>query len=230
MTQTIELTLNPEVVSVEGMVNGEWYAFALTESIGDMNVWTADVPKSEDGIYRVVVDVICSNQRCVSQYSTILYYGLHLVTDRTQFDVDRVNTLAAKGWAKMTQAERDEWAAGMKGAYNATDLNRVQAAARYIKERFEALGYTMNLSDQRSWTQQDTPDMEDMRKYLDDIKTIRNVFTLLKTTPAAPDSMARFNYVKANAIEQILQDVDLLLSNMITSFVYSGEFFGGEIL
>lgn len=229
MTQTIELTLNPEVVSVEGMVNGEWYAFALTESIGDMNIWTTDVPKSEDGIYRVVVDVVCGNQRCVSQYSTILFYGLHLVTDRTQFDVDRVNALAAKGWAKMTQSERDEWYAGMKGAYNATDLNRVQAAARYIKDRCETLGYRLNLSEQRSWTQQDTPDMADMRKYLDDIRAIRGIFKVLKTTPSVPESMARFTYVKANAIEQILQDVDSLLSNMIASSVYSGELFGGEI-
>lgn len=228
MTQTIELTLNPEVVSVDGVVNGERYSFALTGSIGDMHIWTADVPKSEDGIYRVTVYVICGNQRCADQYSTVLYYGLHLVTDRTQFDVDRVNALAAKGWAKMTTSERDEWSAGLKGAYNATDFNRVQSAARYIKDRLEGCGYNVSLSEQRTWTQQDTPTMADLRRYLDDIASIRSVFTLLKTTPAVPGSMNQFTYIKANAIEQILKDVDTLLSNMIASFVYSGDFFGGE--
>lgn len=230
MTQTIELTLNPDIISVEGVVNGERYSFALTGSVENMHIWTADVPKSEDGIYRVIIDVICGVERCADRYSTVLFYGLHLVTDRTQFDVDRVNTLAAKGWAKMTAAERNEWSAGLKGAYNATDLNRVQSAARYIKDRFESLGYSMNLSEQRSWTQQDAPSAADLRKYLDDIRVIRNVFAVLNTTPAVPDSMARFTYSKANAIEQILHDVDLLLSNMISSFVYSGELYGGETL
>ena len=228
MTQTIELTLNPDIVSVEGEVNGERYSFALTGSIDDMHIWTADVPKTADGIYRVTIDVICSNQRCVDRYSTVLYYGLHLIYDRTQFDVDRVNALAEKGWAKMTQSERDEWSAGMKGAYNATDLNRVQAAVRYLKDRLESVGYGVNLSEQRTWTQQDTPNVSDLYKYLNDIATIRRVFNLLKTTPAAPNSMAQFTYIKANAIEKILHDVDVLLSNMIASFVYSGEFFGGE--
>jgi hypothetical protein len=116
----------------------------------------------------------------------------------------------------------------LKGAYNVTDLNRVQAAVRYIKDRFESYGYNISLSEQRTWTQQDVPNMTDLRKYLDDIAAIRNVFTLLQTTPAVPESMARLTYVKANSIEQILHDVDRLLSNVIASFVYSGEFFGGE--
>lgn len=34
---------------------------------------------------------------------------LDLITQRTQADVDRVKDLAAKGWAGMTDAERDEW-------------------------------------------------------------------------------------------------------------------------
>lgn len=228
MTQTIELTLNPEIISVDGVVNGERYSFALTGSTDNMHIWTADVPKSEDGIYRVTINVVSGNQT-VDQYSTVLYYGLHLITDRTQFDIDRVNALAAKGWARMTEAERAEWSAGMKGAYNATDLNRVQSAVRYVKDRLEAIGHSVNISEQRTWTQQDVPSMADLRKYLDDIAAIRNVSALLKNPPAIPGDMDRFTYVGANAIEQILQDVNSALTSAIAGFVYSGEFFGGEI-
>lgn len=229
MTQTIELVLNPEVASVEGVVNGERYSFALTGSTENMHIWTADVPKTEDGIYRVTIDVICGNQRCVSQFSTVLYYGLHLITDRTQFDVDRAKRLSAKGWQKMTPSEQAEWSAGLKGAYNATDLNRVQAAVRYIKDRLGLAGYNVRLSDQRTWTQQDAPTASDLQRYLDDISAIRNTITLLRTTPAVPESMAKFTYIKANAIEQILHDADMILSHMLAGFVYSGEIFGGEI-
>ena len=65
-----------------------------------------------------------------------------LITDRTQADVNRALTLSAKGWAAMTAAEREEFEAGMKGAYNATDLNRVNAAMEYLEARFKAMGYT----------------------------------------------------------------------------------------
>lgn len=65
-----------------------------------------------------------------------------LITDRTQADVNRALALSAKGWAAMTAAEREEFAAGMKGTYNATDLNRVNAAMEYLDTRLKAMGYT----------------------------------------------------------------------------------------
>ena len=66
-----------------------------------------------------------------------------LITDRTQADVNRALALSAKGWAAMTAAEREEFEAGMKGAYNATDMNRVNAAMEYLEARFKAMGYTV---------------------------------------------------------------------------------------
>ena len=58
-----------------------------------------------------------------------------LITDRTQEDVQRWSALAAKGYSAMTEAEKAEWDAGMKGAYNYTDLNRVTACMEYINKR-----------------------------------------------------------------------------------------------
>lgn len=65
-----------------------------------------------------------------------------LITDRTQADVNRALALSAKGWAAMTAAEREEFEARMKGSYNATDLNRVNAAMEYLDTRLKAMGYT----------------------------------------------------------------------------------------
>ena len=228
MTQLIELTLNPEIISVDGVVNGESYAFALTGSVDGMGIWTATVTRAEDDIYRVSITAV--NQRgASSNLTTIIYYGIHLITDRTQFDVDRVNVLAKKGWENMTPEERSEWEVGLKGAYNCTDLNRVQSAVRYLRDRFADVGYFVELSDAKTWTLKDTPTQTEMEEYLADVKAIRGVLTLLSTTPPVPDTMVGLTYVKANHIEQILLDVDRLLSNMIASFVYSGDIFGGEL-
>lgn len=227
MTQTIELTLNPEIIAVDGVVNGESYAFTLTGSVDGMSVWTATVARAEDGIYRVSITAI-NHARVSTRLDTIIYYGLHLITDRTQMDVDRVNVLAKKGWENMTTEERSEWEVGLKGAYNCTDLNRVQSAVRYLRDRLAGVGYFVTLSDPKNWLVQDVPTLTDMQNYLADVSAIRGVLTLLNTTPPVPDTMVGLTYIKANHIEQILLDVDRLLSNMIASFVYSGEFFGGE--
>lgn len=228
MTQQIELKLNPDIISVDGLVNGESYAFTLTDSVDGMGIWTAAVTRAEDDIYRVSITAI-NNARIATRLDTIIYYGLHLTADRTQFDVDRVNNLAKKGWANMTAEERADWETGLKGAYNCTDLNRVQSAVRYLQDRFAAIGYFVELSDPRTWTVQDSPTQTEMAEYLADVRAIRGIITLFNNTPQVPDTMVGFNYIKANNIEQILLDVDTLLTNMVSSFVYSGEFYGGEL-
>lgn len=58
-----------------------------------------------------------------------------LITDRTQADVTRWKTLHDKGWFRMSPEEKVEWSSGLKGTYNASDLNRVTAAMEYINNR-----------------------------------------------------------------------------------------------
>lgn len=154
---------------------------------------------------------------------------MNLVTDRTAQDVERVLELKSKGWSNMTAGERAEWTAGMKGAYNSTDLNRVQEAALYINERLAECGYVAEYVPLKTWTVNDVPSREELEYYLQNVRAIRDVFVTLESTPAAPTSMTRFNYMKANDIEQILIDIDGLITQMIASYSYSGECFGGEI-
>lgn len=68
-----------------------------------------------------------------------------LITDRTQSDVTRWRTLHDRGWAGMTADERAEWSAGMKGAYNATDLNRVNDALIYLRDLFGGFGFSADI-------------------------------------------------------------------------------------
>ena len=66
-----------------------------------------------------------------------------LIYDRTQADVDRVFTLKTKilteGLNALSAEELAEYMAGMKGAYNYTDMNRVGQAVAYIADRMIAL-------------------------------------------------------------------------------------------
>ena len=227
MTQQIEITLSAEIIAVDGVVNGESYAFTLTGGKDGMSIWSADVARAADDIYRITITATTS-LGVTSQLSTVIYYGLHLVTDRTRDDVNRVAALVKKGWEKMTAAERSEWERGMKGAYNYTDLNRVQSAVRFLRDRLAGAGYPVTISDHKTWMKGDTPTRTDMENYLADVRAIRNVFALPATTPQVPNTMARLNHLGANHIEQILADVDRLSVNIVPHVVQSGEIYGGE--
>ena len=67
-----------------------------------------------------------------------------LIFDRTQSDVSRVQSLTQKMIAgTATEAEREEWLGGkMKGAWNASDLNRIEAWTAYLYDVLLQYGYT----------------------------------------------------------------------------------------
>lgn len=72
----------------------------------------------------------------------------NLITDRTQADVAYLRAQREKilneGWAALSEAEQMEYLAGLKGGYNATDLNRITHAMEYLVERIRSYGYTVN--------------------------------------------------------------------------------------
>lgn len=152
-----------------------------------------------------------------------------LVTDRTEADASRYSELRDKGWAAMTTAERAEWVAGMKGAYNASDLNRVASAMAYLSQRFASAGYSVPVSSPTDWANGDIPTKGDMDTYLDDLRRIRAALAVMDTTPSAPGSMDYLTWAKANDIEKILVDVDDALGRLLLSPFYSGEIYSGEV-
>ena len=152
-----------------------------------------------------------------------------LVTDRTEADASRYSELRDKGWAEMTTAEKAEWVAGMKGAYNASDLNRVASAMAYLSQRFASAGYSVPVSCPTDWANGDIPTKGDMDTYLDDLRRIRAALAVMDTTPSAPGSMDYLTWAKANDIEKILVDVDDALGRLLLSPFYSGEIYSGEV-
>lgn len=145
-----------------------------------------------------------------------------LITDRTQADVDRVLELSAKGWAGMSAEEQAEWSAGLKGAYNAGDLNRVQGAMEYLAGVFESYGYTVNLQPTPTWSIGEIPTEEQMGAYLSNVAALRSVLYLPPTTPEVPADMELLTYIEANNIEQILVYLDALLAGIGAAFMRSG--------
>lgn len=223
--QIISVSLPVATLYVSGTVNGVAVTWTNTEG----NLWQATADRAADDIYRVELTLIGSTGSSTTASMTLYYGLLNLITDRTQADIDAVRALAAKGWAAMTDTEKAAWTAGLKGAYNAEDLNRVGAAVAYVAGRLADAGYHAPVAPMQDWQMQDIPTPAQMQRYLADISTIRAALAVMPSTPEAPASMDKLTYSAANAIEQILLDADALITKLISAYYYSGELIAGEV-
>ena len=200
--QVLSVSLPSEIIYVSGTVNGTAYTWTLIEG-----AWTATVERAADDTYAVALTAVTASG-VSTNYTLTLYYGLlSLITDRTRADVAN---------------ETD------KGFYNASDLNRVGAAVEYIAGRFTALGYRCPVTVKKDWLTSDAPTASQLETYRQNIVTLRSRIAVMQSTPNAPASMAGLNYVKANNIEQILLDLDALITNITKSWYFSGELYAGE--
>lgn len=155
--------------------------------------------------------------------------ALNLITNRTEADLTRLQELAQKAYEDMTTAEKAEWNSPHKGAYNYTDLNRVESAVATLAAQLNGYGYTVEVTVKTNWTRQDVPTELDTARYLQNITAIRSALAVMQSTPQVPADMVGFSITEANNIEKILLDVEQLISNMQASFIYSNEIYGGEL-
>lgn len=145
-----------------------------------------------------------------------------LITDRTEADVERARELAAKGFSAMTAAEQAEWLAGMKGAYNAADLNRVGTALNYLTARLGPVcGRSITWTAKTDWSVTDIAMPAQAETYRKQIQGVRDALTYPADTPDAP-ALSRLTYASANDIERILKLCETLIDNIIKAFRYTG--------
>ena len=145
-----------------------------------------------------------------------------LITDRTAADVARVHELAVKGYAGMTAAELAEWLAGMKGAYNAVDLNRVGTALNYLRDRLTGVcGMDITWQAKTDWAITDVITAAQGSSYHDQISDVRAALTYPANAPDVPE-IALLTYAGANDIERILTICETLVDNVINAFRYTG--------
>lgn len=146
-----------------------------------------------------------------------------LITDRTQTDVNRALYLmglfyfdASTGETGFygTEEELAEWNAGCRGSYNASDLNRVGRAVRYVADQLRQAGFSPTVNPKTDWAIGEYPTASQMAQYIADIKTLRDSLVFPDGTPDAPDLAQKLTYQKANAIETIVSILDTLITSL----------------
>ena len=93
-----------------------------------------------------------------------------LIWDRTEADADRAAYLCQLG-DNMSAAERAEFNAGMKGAYNAADWNRVEEAVATLAAPLE-----LSLTTKTNWTASDVWTAAQEERYLTNAREVTELF------------------------------------------------------
>ena len=155
----------------------------------------------------------------------------NLITDRTLADVETVKRLAeAIKNGTATAAQVHEYLnVHQKGAYTCEDLNRVEAAVAYVVDRLKEFGYHLAIYPVATWSVGDKLTAADFNRYFKNVAQIRDTIAVWRRTPQVPDSIANFDVNKANALEQILVDVDQILNHIQAAWCYIGDLYFGEV-
>jgi hypothetical protein len=155
-----------------------------------------------------------------------------LITDRTQDDVNELVSILTQiknnGFGSISDADKEKYLNGMRGAYTHIDLNRVGEAVLYISNRMLSLqgeldSYRKDLfvsggsfydvpydvgkvsvSPKTNWTGTDIFDYSSEALYIKDLKTLESVLSLPAGSPSAPSKLGKMNYKTANDIEKLL--------------------------
>ena len=144
---------------------------------------------------------------------------ISLITDRTQNDVE-----IAKAEIKAVQegaSPSPAYMKGLKGGYTATDLNRVESAVAQISDAFTKACYPVSVETKTNWTPGDIFDTSHLARYLSNVQVLRDMLTVLDTTPYVPDHYSP--YPKANDIEKILTDIGRCVDGMSRILRRSGH-------
>lgn len=151
-------------------------------------------------------------------------YWFVFVYDRTKEDVLRAVELNGKYLGlEITREEKDEWMAGIKGALNAYDLQRIEWNTRLIGD-FELVKLHFEVKE---WGRKDIPRASDFSRILENIHRIRDTGFRLAGTPDVPTQPLN-DYGKWNAVERIMHDAVLAYSRHVRNYYYCGEAYAGE--
>lgn len=184
--------------------------------------------------------------------------GVDMVTDRTQADVERAKALIKKTFANMSDDERQEFLAGLKGAYNYTDFNRVESAVDYLSDRLvnmpeelKKLAEQINVNWNKAfdvpyppdlyknvitkcdWSVSDVIDATSRKRYIENILLVLASFHV--TDNDLPYKLDGLNYSRANAIEKCLDALGEKISETeaekkkIINGVASNWYYSGEL-
>lgn len=232
-TKIIEVEVPQSTLYLSGTVNGVACEWINTSG----NTWQTTAERSLDDRYNIALTIVSASGTTTTEF-TLLLGTFNLITDRTFNDVNvakRIVENIKKSTA--TDEERAQFFAGLKGYYNATDLNRVEGAVSYLYNKLNDTSSVLkeyaiekgvawdkifdiqfdanniHVIVKLDWDNADFFDVENQERYLANVRLIGG--TLGDDVSYLPTSFRRFDYNSANNVERSLVNLNTNVDNFV---------------
>lgn len=198
--EQLSINLASDISYVSGIVNGEEATFSLTSP----GIWSATVPKAEDGRYTIEITAY-NNLGTPTVYNTIIYKLEGMIPGKTN-------------WTS-------------NDYYNAEDLNRVEANTQFVAEYLESIDFTIPLEEVKAGRDMISIDfissINRIERNLDSVRS--NMITPPGYGPMRVwTNRIGFDYRDANRYERNLELLYKWAHLIFDSYKYCGEFVCGE--
>lgn len=121
------------------------------------------------------------------------------ITDRSILDIDKLQEYDEIGYKNLTNDQKSEWILGMKGALNASDLNRIESNQQFI---LTLLSDQYSLTFKTNWLMTNFVEDSDENRILMNLKTLMQPFNF-DEEPQVPEKPLNY-FEKINQIENII--------------------------
>ena len=136
---------------------------------------------------------------------------LNLITDRTSSDVTYAKSFQGKKWADLSTAQKEEYLAGLKGAYSYIDFNRVIEAVNYLSDTLNTYGYSNAISKQNpTLTANSAPNVNYVQIYINNVAELKNKY-YSNVEGELPTTSNWLTIEGANYIEKTLVNIEEII-------------------
>ena len=145
-----------------------------------------------------------------------------MIFDRTQNDVDTAILLRDTKVKKFEELTENEIATLEKGTLTINTLNRIEDKQRELKNLLDADVYFVENFESKSWNYTDYFKQADFDRILDNLSKLKRSYFVYSTTPKVTDNNYR-RYQTINAVEHILNDLDLMINDVKSNYRQCGN-------
>jgi hypothetical protein len=149
-----------------------------------------------------------------------------MITNRTQYDVDTailIRNTKVKKFEALTESDINYLE---RGTITINTLNRIENKQDELKNLFNDMGYWNTPITNKVWGENDIFNVDEFQRILDNTNILRNAFFVYKDTPNTPP--ISYHWQNINALEKILNDLDVMINDVKSNYRECGNFESGE--
>ena len=145
-----------------------------------------------------------------------------MIFDRTQDDVDAAVVLRREKVQAFQELSESEIETLEKGTLTINTLNRIEDKQLELKNLLDSDVYFVENFESKSWSFTDYFKQADFDRILDNLSKLKRAYFVYSTTPQVTDNNYR-RYQTINAVEHILNDLDLMIRDVKINYRQCGN-------